>query len=432
MNYQQTIGYLYSQLPVYHRIGPAAYKANLDNTLSLCSHLGNPERRFRSIHIAGTNGKGSVAHMLASVFAANGYKTGLATSPHLRDFRERIKINGKKIPKTYVTDFVHCHRKFFEPLGASFFEISIALTFSYFADEKVDIAIMETGLGGRLDSTNVIIPELSVITNIGFDHTNLLGNTLEKIASEKAGIIKKGIPVVIGRKQDEIIHVFERKCSELDAPMFRAGEGMSVRYASQVTPEGNPVSLLTLSFKDGTQTDYRCDLAGNYQQENMVTALSAIQVYRKYGSLAISEDAVKQGLAGVAHTTGLVGRWLQIGKRPRIICDTAHNPDGMEVVIRQLLAQGFSTLRMVFGMVDDKDIPKVLSLLPSNAVYYFCRPDVPRGLSVDKLAQEAAGIGLTGIKCGSVKAALALAKAEAASKDLIFVGGSTFVVAEVV
>ena len=432
MNYTETIGYLQSQLPMFHRIGAAAYKANLDNTLALSEYLGRPETKFRSIHIAGTNGKGSVANMLASILQQQGYKTGLATSPHLKDFRERIRVNGKMMPKKKVIDFVKNHRHFFEKLNPSFFEISIALTFDYFAQENLDIAVIETGLGGRLDSTNIILPEVSVITNIGMDHMNLLGDTLEKIASEKAGIIKESVPVVIGKFQPEIHHVFTNLAAQKKARLTMANELFC--FASAETQEilGKLFQEMVFKTPYGEMRTFKTDLLGAYQQENLATALATTEVLNQQCAFKVSEKAIADGLLQVKENTGFKGRWYQLGKRPRIICDTGHNADGIKAVLNQLASLKFNKLSIVLGMVDDKDIKAILSLFPKNARYYFCKPDVPRGLDPQNLANMAKMAGLKGRVYPTVKAALERAKKEASKNDLIFVGGSTFVVAEVI
>ena len=432
MNYKETLGYLFNQLPMFHRIGPAAYKANLDNTLALSRHLGQPEKKFRSIHIAGTNGKGSVANMLASVLQQQGYKTGLATSPHLKDFRERIRINGKMIPKGTVSGFVQKHREFFEQLSPSFFEITIALTFDYFARERVDIAVIETGLGGRLDSTNIITPELSIITNIGMDHMNLLGDTLEKIAAEKAGIIKEGVPVLVGRYQPDIHHVFKAIAAGKNSTLHQARDSFLYSFAETKEHEGRLYQEITYQPSGDGLITYSTDLLGAYQQENLATVLAAIDLIKRQGHFRVSEEALRQGLRQVKENTGFKGRWYQLGRRPRIICDTGHNSDGIRMVTSQLSTVPYDQLRIVLGMVDDKDIKGVLSLFPKSARFYFCKPGVPRGLDPHMLSAAAASEGLYGNVYGSVKEALQAAKKEASRKDLIFVGGSTFVVAEVV
>ncbi len=428
-DYQDTLDFLFSQLPMYQRIGPAAYKANLDNTHALINHLGNPEKAFRSIHIAGTNGKGSVAHMLASVLQAQGLKTGLATSPHLKDFRERIRINGKPIPQDEVVKFVQLHKAFFENLQPSFFEMTMAMTFDYFAKEKVDIAVVETGMGGRLDSSNVITPEVSVITNIGLDHVRFLGNTLPAIAGEKAGIIKAGIPVVIGRRQEAVQGVFEKVAASLGAPLKVAGDHVKVQDFRHTSYKGRPC-MEGFVLHDGEPKTIYLDLPGEYQLENLITVIAVVDTLRAGDVFPITRQALEQGLLSVVRSTGMQGRWQQLSSKPAIICDTGHNREGLKYVVDQLLTVPCRRLRMVFGLVDDKDLSTVLSLLPRDAVYYFCKPDVPRGLDEKKLASEASFWGLRGICYDSVMKALHQAKNDATADDLIFIGGSTFVVAE--
>jgi len=432
MTYKETLEYLYSQLPMFHRIGPAAYKANLDNTHALSNHLGNPEKQFKTIHVAGTNGKGSVSNMLASILQEHGLKTGLATSPHLRDFRERIRINGKMIPKIEIAKFVTRHKDFFQTIQPSFFEISIALTFDYFARQKVDIAVIETGLGGRLDSTNIITPELSIITNIGMDHVNLLGDTLEKIAGEKAGIIKYKTPVVIGRNQPEIFQVFSNKAQTLQAPLYKAWEMYCPQGISTSIVAGKPMQNVRFNKSGGGEYVVATELMGIYQQENLAAVLSALKILSLNGKISVVPQTIERGLANISKNTGFMGRWQMISKRPRIVCDTAHNVDGVKLVIDQLMSISHKTLRIVFGMVDDKDITNILSLLPVDAQYYFCKPNIPRGLDPAILAQQGAMHGLKGAIFESVSAALKCAKHDACPNDLIYVGGSTFVVAEVV
>jgi dihydrofolate synthase / folylpolyglutamate synthase len=430
MNYQQTLDYLFSQLPMYQRIGPAAYKANLDNTIALSKHLGNPEKKFRSIHIAGTNGKGSVAHMLASVLRQAGYKTGLATSPHLIDFRERIKINGTLIPKEYVVEFVEKNSAFFEKLMPSFFEMTMALTFEYFANEGVDVAVIETGLGGRLDSSNIINPEISVITNIGLDHTHLLGNSMEKIAAEKAGIIKKGVPVVIGRTQTETFHVFQDVSQKKQARLIAADSLFHVLDTETVSFEGADYLRIELKMA-GEKQSVLIDLHGHYQAENLVCAMTVIHILNLENKFLLSTEAIKTGLRRIVANTGMQGRWQQIGDQPTVICDAAHNVDGMKYVVKQLGSMVYGRLHVVLGMVDDKERAAILKLLPKKGIYYFCKPSVPRGLKAEILANEAGDNGLKGVVCNNVNEALDKAKMNASKNDLIFVGGSTFVVAEV-
>lgn len=405
MTYEETLEWLYSQLPVYQRIGKAAYKADLTNTHQLCQLLGNPERTLKCVHVAGTNGKGSVSHMIASVLQETGYKTGLYTSPHLSDFRERIRINGEMISKEYIMNFVSTHREAFLAMELSFFEMTVGLAFSYFKDMKVDIAVLETGMGGRLDSTNVVSPELSVITNIGIDHTQFLGNTLGEIASEKAGIIKAGVPVVVGRKQPETQHVFEETAKQ---------NGSSIIFAQDVTTH-----------------DPTTDLAGNYQLENLKTAQVVLSELNKSGWL-IKNEHVTAGLNNVIKNTGIKGRWQILSKEPLTICDVGHNRDGIRWVVDQIKKTPHKQLHFVLGMVNDKEIDVILKLLPNNAIYYFCQPNIPRGLSQTVLQESAKALGLFGDCYHGVKQAFNAAQATAKTGDLIFIGGSTFVVAEVV
>lgn len=407
LTYQDTIDYLTSQLPMYQRIGKAAYKADLQNTIDLCNILGNPQNSFWSIHIAGTNGKGSVAHMLASVLQVSGLKVGLYTSPHYRDFRERIRINGEKIPKQVVCDFVEKHKKAFEDISPSFFEMTVGMAFDHFAADKVDVAILETGMGGRLDSTNVVTPDLSIITNIGYDHTVFLGDTLEKIAAEKAGIIKQEVPVVIGERKKETEGVFVNIADQINAPLY---------------------------FADGPDTDINYDMSlvgGDYQKENIKTLLKSIDVLKQM-DYSISDESVKEGIEKVVPNTGFMGRWQTLAEDPLTICDAAHNAEGFTKVLRQIKDIKYKDLHFVFGTVADKELATVLPLFPKNAFYYFCKPDIPRGMEVDELSRNAASWGLKGEAYGSVNEALEAARLLANANDLIFIGGSSFVVAEVV
>lgn len=425
MNYQQTLDYLYSQLPMFQRIGSAAYKANLDNTLRICQLLGNPENKFKSIHIAGTNGKGSTSHLLASVLQSAGLKVGLYTSPHLKDFRERIKINAELISEQYIVDFVKKHKSDFETIEPSFFEMTVGLAFDYFADQKVDIAVIEVGLGGRLDSTNVIRPELSVITNISFDHTALLGNTLEKIAMEKAGIIKNGTPVVIGESQAEVKSVFNQRAKQLSAPIVFADEkyqALNVHYSA---------AKLFLSMDVGKYNNLQSGLLGMYQQKNICTVLCAIDALNSKG-YNLSEAVIRDGIKNVITQTGLLGRWQILSQQPLVIADTGHNEAGIKEVLLQIKQTVHDQLHFVLGMVNDKDISKILALLPKNAVYYFCKAQIPRALNAEELAAQAATAGLKGNTYSSIAQALIAAKKNAKANDLVFVGGSTFTVAEVV
>ncbi len=431
MSYDDTLNYLFSQLPMFQRIGPAAYKANLDNTLALLNHLQNPENAFKSIHIAGTNGKGSVAHMLASVLQAHGMKTGLATSPHLKDFRERIKINGQKIGKDRVTAFVDKHKAFFEKIKPSFFEMTMAMTFDHFAREKVDIAVIETGMGGRLDSSNVVSPELSIITNIGLDHVRFLGNTLPEIAREKAGIIKHNTPVLIGKRQGKAVEsVFEQVADTRSAPIQYASDQFSILNHRFSDTDGEPGMEVEVMHGSKKQS-YFVDLMGTYQLENLQTALAAIEMLKTNNYFNLQTTSIQQGLSRVVKSTGILGRWQIIDKNPVTICDTAHNREGLQYVVKQIQNLRYRQLRMVFGMVDDKDASSVLSLLPDRATYYFCKPSVPRGMDAKKLASEASFWGLQGNIYDSVSDAWKAARKDASAYDMIYIGGSTFVVAEV-
>ena len=389
---------------MYQRVGQSAYKADLAATLNLAKYLKNPEKSFKSIHVAGTNGKGSTSHMLASVFQEAGYKTGLYTSPHLKDFRERIKINGQMISEQYVSNFVQNHRPFFESNQLSFFEMTVGLAFEYFRSENVDIAIVEVGMGGRLDSTNIITPEVSVITNIGLDHTQFLGDTLEKVAVEKAGIIKDRVPVIIGETSPETKRVFEEIALERNAPIVFA--------------EMNDAST------------YSSDLKGSYQQKNIRTVISILRMLQKKG-WNISEENIQKGLMNTVKNTGLMGRWQILGQAPKVICDTAHNREGLQIVLDQLASEDFQNLHIVLGVVSDKDLASILPLFPKDAIYYFCRPNIPRGLDASLLLSRARGFGLIGQEYISVSKAYEAALKAALPQDLVFVGGSTFVVAEV-
>ncbi|MDQ3048918.1 MAG: bifunctional folylpolyglutamate synthase/dihydrofolate synthase [Bacteroidota bacterium] len=428
MNYQETVDYLFSRLPMFQRIGSAAYKADLDNTIALCQLLDNPEKKFRSIHVAGTNGKGSTSHMLASVLQSAGLKVGLYTSPHLKDFRERIKINGQKIPENYVVEFVASNKQAFEKIDLSFFEMTVGLAFQYFAEAKVDVAVIEVGLGGRLDSTNVIRPLLSVISNISFDHTALLGDTIEKIAAEKAGIIKSGVPVVIGETQQGASSVFIDKAAKENAEIIFADK------IYQAVLKGESSDGLIMDVRKHEATFYEnviSGLRGYYQQKNVLTVIAVIDVLNEIG-FGLTEVHIRKGIKEVIQQTSLLGRWQTLSQSPLIIADTAHNEAGITEVVSQLKTITYERLHFVLGMVNDKDISKVLSLLPKEAIYYFCKANIPRALDAQELYEKAAVAGLKGKVIGSVADALAAATSNATAKDLIFVGGSTFVVAEVV
>lgn len=404
MNYQETTEWLFKQLPMFQMQGASAYKKDLTNTLLLVEHLGHPELGFKSVHVAGTNGKGSTSSMIASILQEAGYKVGLYTSPHLKDFRERIKINGQEIAEDFVVDFVAQNQAFFEANALSFFEMTVGLAFDYFAKAQVDVAIIEVGMGGRLDSTNIITPLLSVITNIGFDHTQFLGDSLVKIATEKAGIIKPEIPVVIGEYNPETQPVFQNKAAVEQAPIFFA--------------------------QDASEVTYPCALKGAYQKHNKKTVLQAIEVLK--ANFSISEDQIKAGLHNVVINTGLLGRWQVLQEKPFTVCDTAHNAHGLAEVIAQIAQHKYDTLHMVLGVVNDKDLNAILPLFPKKAKYYFSKPNMPRGLDAALLQEKAAVYGLEGQVCDSVSIAYEKALSNAGSHDFIYVGGSTFVVAEII
>jgi dihydrofolate synthase/folylpolyglutamate synthase len=432
VNYQETLDYMYAQLPMFHRIGSAAYKADLDNTIALCARLGNPEKKFRSIHVAGTNGKGSTSHILAAILQAAGLKVGLYTSPHLKDFRERIKINGEFISQAYVTEFVSKHKNYFEQLQPSFFEMTVGLAFDYFATEGVDIAVVEVGLGGRLDSTNIITPEVAVITNISFDHMALLGNTLEKIAGEKAGIIKSHIPVIIGETQTASAPVFTEKANTQQAPLTFADQQYKAVHAQQ--QQDDERVFLNMDIEQEGKIIYRnlqSELLGLYQLKNIPTVLATIDILNKKG-FQLTEAIIRKGIKNVISTTGLLGRWQVLSNNPLIIADTGHNEAGIKEVLAQLQVTPHERLHMVIGMVNDKDISSVLSLLPKDAIYYFCKAAIPRALPAKELQVAAQLKGLSGTVHDTVATALQAAKNKATRGDLILVGGSTFTAAEVV
>lgn len=402
MNYQETLDWMFSKLPMYQRQGKVAFKKDLTNSLALAKHLDNAHSKFKSIHVAGTNGKGSTSHMMASVLQEAGYSVGLYTSPHLKDFRERIKINGVMISKAAVIGFIEKHLDFLEQQQLSFFEMTVGLAFDYFASKEVDIAIVEVGLGGRLDSTNIIDPELAVITNIGYDHMQFLGETLPEIAFEKAGIIKSGVPVIIGEKQLETTKVFKTVATARQAPIFWAED---------------------LNF-----AVYNTDLRGKYQNKNMRTAVASLKTLAGF---TISEKALTGGLLNVVKNTGLMGRWQVVSEFPKVVCDTAHNREGLGFVMNQIAEEHYKELHLVLGTVNDKNLDSILSLFPKEASYYFCRPDIPRGLDGTILAKKAAEFGLKGSVFMTVNEAYNAALNSASKDDFIFIGGSTFVVAEV-
>ena len=405
MTYQDTINWMFSQLPMYQHQGKSAFKEDISNTLKFSEYLKFPETKFKSLHVAGTNGKGSTSHMLASVLQESGYKVGLYTSPHLKDFRERIKVNGKEISKQSVISFIKQNKSFLDRHSLSFFEMTVGMAFDYFKKQKVDLAIVEVGLGGRLDSTNIITPEVSVITNIGFDHTQFLGNTLEAIAVEKAGIIKENIPIVIGETQKETKPIFLKVAKERNAKII---------------------------FSDTSiNEEFECDLKGSYQTKNITTTLQTIKELQLKG-FRITNKNIKSGLINVINNTGLKGRWQVLQTKPKVICDTAHNKEGLTYVMRQLLKEEFKNLHIVFGAVNDKDLSTIIKLLPKKAMYYFCKPNIPRGLDVKDLKLFFLENGYTGEGYASVNEAYNEALKNAKESDLVFVGGSTFVVAEII
>jgi len=434
MNYQETIQYLYTQLPMFTRDGASAYKANLDNTIELCKRLDNPQHKFKSVHVGGTNGKGSTSHMLAAVLQTAGYKTGLYTSPHLKDFRERIRINGQMISEQTVIDFVAGHKPDFDDIRPSFFEMTVGLAFDIFAKEKVDIAIIEVGLGGRLDSTNIINPLLSIITNIGWDHMNILGDTLQLIAAEKAGIIKPDTLVIVGEHQPEVAQIFIDKARLASTDILFASDIWEIQNSKVKSQKENLLDLTATKNSQlkihNSQLTIQLDLTGSYQLKNVKTVLTAIDELRIQG-FNITDDDIRTGLSQVT-LTGLHGRWETLTEKPLTICDTGHNPEGIQEVLQNIASVNYKHLHFVIGMVNDKDITKVLNMLPKDATYYFCKPDIPRGLEAESLRLKAESIGLQGTTYTSVKQALQAAQNSADDNDLVFVGGSTFVVAEVV
>lgn len=427
MTYEKTLDYLFTKLPMYQRVGAAAYKADLNNTIAICKALGNPEKKIKCVHVAGTNGKGSSSHMLAAILQQAGYKTGLYTSPHLVDFRERIKINGKMIPKTDVVKFVEDYKNTFEKIEPSFFEWTVGLAFHYFAQQEVDVVIVEVGLGGRLDSTNVINPVCCLITNIGMDHMNLLGNTLPLIAAEKAGIIKARVPVVISQTQLEVISVFNNTAKELKAPIEFADKNYKVISFSH---QNQFLSIELLNKKSNTKHIYNLDLQGNYQIKNLMGVLNTIDILKQKGFIVEEED-ISNALKQVQKITGLQGRWQLLQEKPLVIADTGHNEDGIKEVMENLKRYTYKTLHFVLGVVNDKDISKILKLLPKDAIYYFCKASIPRALDENELSIQAKQIGLSGKAFKTVPEALSSAKKHAKANDLIFVGGSTFTVADI-
>lgn len=421
MNYQETIEYLFNSTPVFEKIGAKAYKPGLQTTETLDKHFGHPHRQFKSIHVAGTNGKGSCSHTLAAILQSEGYKVGLFTSPHLVDFRERIRVNGECISEQYIIDFVEKERRFFEPLHPSFFELTTALAFKYFAEQKVDIAIIEVGLGGRLDCTNIITPILSIITNISKDHTQFLGNTLADIAGEKAGIIKPGVPVIIGEDLPETRPVFQQKAQKENSPIIFAQDEnqQEVQKAEHINGK--------MEYTTRTWGKLTGELCGDYQAKNMNTILNAI----KYLTLVKNKGtSIKYGISHVTELTGLMGRWQKIQDKPLVICDTGHNVGGWQYLAPQIKAQACRQLRIVFGMVDDKDVTTVMKMLPKDAIYYWTQATTKRAIKVEKIAELGTSLGLNGNVYPSVNKAFKAAQADAAEDDFIFVGGSSYIVAD--
>lgn len=421
MNYQETIEYLFNSTPVFEKVGAKAYKPGLQTTETLDKHFGHPHRQFKSIHVAGTNGKGSCSHTLAAILQSEGYKVGLFTSPHLVDFRERIRVNGECISEQYIIDFVEKERRFFEPLHPSFFELTTALAFKYFAEQKVDIAIIEVGLGGRLDCTNIITPILSIITNISKDHTQFLGNTLADIAGEKAGIIKPGVPVIIGEDLPETRPVFQQKAQKENSPIIFAQDEnqQEVQKAEHINGK--------MEYTTRTWGKLTGELCGDYQAKNMNTILNAV----KYLTLVKNKGtSIKYGISHVTELTGLMGRWQKIQDKPLVICDTGHNVGGWQYLAPQIKAQACRQLRIVFGMVDDKDVTTVMKMLPNDAIYYWTQATTKRAIKVEKIAELGTSLGLNGNVYPSVNKAFKAAQADAAEDDFIFVGGSSYIVAD--
>lgn len=425
-SYARAVEYLYRNLPMFQRIGAAAIRADLTNTRRLCAILDHPESKFRSVHVAGTNGKGSTSHMLASILQSAGYKTGLYTSPHLREFTERIRVNGVEVDREFIVDFVNRMDPYIREVKPSFFEITVAMAFEYFAREVVDIAVIEVGLGGRLDSTNVIMPEVSVITNIGWDHKDILGDTLEAIAGEKAGIIKPGRPVIVSERQPAVEHVFLSRARELGSPITFASDNIRAFFS------GEPGSAICTIIKDGDTflAGVRLPLRGIYQEKNVPGVIAAAEMLSGSG-FPIGREAVRHGLENVVSQTGLKGRWQQLRDRPKVICDTGHNIDGVREVLRQVQREQFDRLHLVWGMVRDKDISGILALLPKDASYYFCQAKIPRALDAQLLADAARDAALHGLVVRDVNEAYRAALGRASANDLILIGGSTFVVAEI-
>jgi dihydrofolate synthase/folylpolyglutamate synthase len=425
MTYQETLDYLFNALPMFQRVGAAAYKADLNNTLKLCGHLGNPQFLFKSIHVAGTNGKGSTSHALASVLQESGYKVGLYTSPHLKSFTERIKINGAEISEEKVTDFVDSNKAFLDQLQPSFFEMTVGMAFDHFAKEKVDCAVIEVGLGGRLDSTNVILPELCLITNIGLDHVQFLGNSLPQIAFEKAGIIKENVPVVISETHPETQPLFKSIAHERNAPIYFGDQEIKVKRINSSLDKYSEYEVVT----EGKRRRIKMDLLGKYQEKNLAGILKALYVLRENG-VNIDQTAVDQGLSRIIANTGLKGRWQKLGENPSVYCDTGHNADGIRMIVDQLKELPCENLYLILGMSNDKDVAPILALLPKDAFYVFCEAQIPRAMPAGLLYEKAMNFGLKGEVVREVNQALKKVLTIAGKNDVVFVGGSNFVVAE--
>lgn len=428
MTFQEAIDYLYSRLPVFQNQGARAYKPGLTTTRELCRHLSEPQLRYKTIHVGGTNGKGSTSHMLASILQKAGYKVGLYTSPHLKSFTERIKINGVEIDKNYIAEFVTAHREYIESLQPSFFEATVGMAFSYFADQQVDVAVIEVGMGGRLDSTNVITPELSIITNISYDHMQYLGDTLPKIAAEKAGIIKPGIPVIVNEYQgEEVARVFRESAERTKSELLIGDNNVTIPL---FLDNGQMLNIEARTNSETETRKYTLDLVGDYQLKNVKGVLSAVEILRKRG-FDITYGNIFEGLRTVKKTTGLKGRWQILAENPFVVCDTAHNPAGLAITVEQFKRVNAQTHRFVLGFVNDKDVDSILPLFPKNGVYYFCQPNNQRAFSAQLLTQKAANQGIKGTCYTNVNEALDAALKDSDKKDAIYVGGSTFVVADI-
>jgi dihydrofolate synthase/folylpolyglutamate synthase len=430
MRYKETLQFLYDSLPMFHRVGPPAYKADLNNTIALCKALGDPQHAFPSVHIAGTNGKGSVSHLCAAILQSAGYRTGLFTSPHLKDFRERIRINGVKMHPAGVSSFVAGNKTIIDDIQPSFFEMTFAMAARHFADKRVDVAVIETGMGGRLDSTNLVSPVVTAITNIGHDHMQFLGDTLPGVASEKAGIFKAGVPAVIGERHEAVEGVFRARAASLGCSLTFAEDTFGVIKTTSNTEDPGILAVDILENARPRLKAVACPLPGNYQLKNIATVMEIVRVLRKLG-WNITDAHCREGISQVVRLTGLQGRWQVLRRHPLTICDCGHNEEGLRETTAQIALTPHKRLHCVFGMVTDKDAGTILRLLPEEGRYYFCRADIPRGLDAEVLARLAAEAGLSGGAYPSVKAAFAAARKEAGKDDLVFIGGSTFVVAEV-